>query len=58
MTQDSLPVFLDGLRSPCPHVVDAAALVLSRATTYDATQLLALYADERLSRARLEAILE
>jgi serine/threonine-protein kinase len=56
--QDTLPAFLEGLRAPSTHTVDAAALVLSRATTYDATQLLALYADERISRARLEAILE
>ncbi len=58
VSQDTLGLFAEGLRSPTPHVVDAATQVLIRANTYDATQLLALYADERISRARLEAILE
>src|SRR5262245_17548689 len=58
VNQDTLPAFIEGLRTGGSHVVDAAALVLSRAPTYDATQLLALYSDDRLSRARLEAILE
>jgi serine/threonine-protein kinase len=58
VTQDSLPTFVEGLRASSGHVVDAAALVLSRASTYEATQLLSLFADDRLSRARLEAILE
>ena len=58
LTQDTLPAFLEGLRSANPNLVDATALVLSRASSYDATQLLALYADEHISRARLEAILE
>ena len=57
-SQDTLPAFIDGLRSPLTQVSDTAARALSSATTYDPTQLLALYADETVSRARLEAILE
>ena len=57
-SQDTLPAFIDGLRSPLTQVSDTAARALSTATTYDPTQLLALYADETVSRARLEAILE
>ena len=57
-SQDTLPAFIEGLRSPLAAVADTAARALATATTYDPTQLLALYADETLSRARLEAILE
>jgi len=57
-SQDTLPAFIEGLRSPLTQVSDTAARALSSATTYDPTQLLALYADETVSRARLEAILE
>ncbi len=58
LNQDTLGLFAEGLRSTTPHVVDAATRVLAHATTYDPTQLLSLYADERISRARLETILE
>src|SRR5262245_49585133 len=57
-SQDTLPAFIEGLRSPHAMAADTAARALAAATTYDPTQLLALYADETLSRARLEAILE
>src|SRR5690349_2445098 len=57
-SQDTLPAFIEGLRSPLAMVADTAARALSTATTYDPTQLLALYADETVSRARLEGILE
>jgi serine/threonine-protein kinase len=56
--QETLSAFIEGLRSPLATVADTVARALSAATTYDPTQLLALYADETLSRARLEAILE
>ena len=57
-SQDTLPAFVEALRSPQAAVADAAARALSTATTYDPTQLLALYTDETVSRARLESILE
>ena len=57
-SQDTLPAFIEGLRSPLTIVADTAARALSTATTYDPTQLLALYADDTVSRARIEAILE
>src|SRR5580765_5854816 len=57
-SQDTLPAFVEGLRSPLALVADTAARALSTATTYDPTQLLALYADDTVSRARLEGILE
>jgi serine/threonine-protein kinase len=56
--QDTLPAFVDGLRSPLASVAETAVRALSAATTYDPTQLLALYADDTVSRARLESILE
>ena len=58
LTQETLPAYLDGLRSPSTPVADAAAKALASASTYDATQLLALYADDNVSRARLELILD
>ena len=57
-SQDTLPAFIEGLRSPLTMVADTAVRALSVATTYDPTQLLALYADDTVSRARLEAILD
>src|SRR5690349_11287925 len=57
-SQDTLPAFIEGLRSPLTMVAETAVRALSAATTFDPTQLLALYADETVSRARLEAILE
>jgi HEAT repeat protein len=57
-SQDTLPAFVEALRSPQATVADTAARALSAATTYDPTQLLALFADATVSRARLESILE
>ncbi|HXS83319.1 MAG TPA: HEAT repeat domain-containing protein [Methylomirabilota bacterium] len=57
-SQDTMPAFVDGLRSPNTFVAETVTRALSASTTYDPTQLLALYADETVSRARLEAILE
>jgi len=58
VNRDSLPAFVEGLRSDVPHVAAAASQVLARATTYDPTQLFALYADDAVPRARLEAIFD
>ncbi len=58
VSQDTLSSFVEGLRSQSPYVMDAVAQVLSTADTYDASQLLALYADERVQRAHLERVLE
>jgi len=57
-SQETLQAFIEGLRSPNPTVAESAARALATATTYDATQLLALFADEAVSRARLETILD
>src|SRR6185503_13913457 len=57
-SQDTMPAFVEGLRSQNAAIADTVARALSAATTYDPTQLLALYSDETVSRARLEAILE
>jgi len=57
-SQDTLPAYLEGLRSSNNFVAEAVVRVLSTASTYDPSQLLALFADESVSRARLETILE
>ena len=57
LTPATLPQFVDALRSPNPPVVDAAATVLARAAGYDPTELLPLFGDPAVSKARLEAIL-
>ncbi len=56
--QDTLPAFLEGLRSGQVHVEDAASRVLGRSGKFDVTQLFALFSDPRVSRARLEGILD
>jgi serine/threonine-protein kinase len=58
LSEETLPTYLDGLRSPSSTVADAATRALSRATTVDTTRLLALYSDDRYSRARVESILD
>src|SRR5882762_6883582 len=57
LTNDSLPAFIDALKSEQIVVVEAAMYVLSNARSYDATQLLPLFSDPDVSRARLESIL-
>ena len=56
--QDTLPAFLEGLRSGQPYVEDAASRVLGRSGKFDMTQLFALFSDPRVPRARLETILD
>jgi serine/threonine-protein kinase len=58
ISEETLPTYLDGLRSPSSTIADAATRALSRATTVDTTRLLALYSDDRFSRARVESILD
>lgn len=58
VSEDTLTAYIEALRSQSPYVVDAAVHVLSRARTFDATQLLALYADERVPRSQLERVLD
>src|SRR5437762_7025088 len=58
VTPETLPAYLDALRSPSDGITDAATRALSRAATYNPAQLLTLYSDERFSRARVEGILE
>lgn len=57
LTNETLGTFIEALRSPVPGVVDAAAHALSNSDTYDATQLLPLFSDPEISKARLEGIL-
>jgi len=57
LTNETLSVFIEALRSPVPAVVDAAAAAMSRAQGYDPTQLLPLFSDPGVSKARLEGIL-
>ena len=58
VNEDTLTAYIEALRGQSPYIVDAAVHVLSRARGFDATQLLALYADERVPRGQLERILE
>ncbi len=57
LTNQTLSTFIEALRSPVPSVVDAAAHALSHSDTYDASQLLPLFSDPAVSKARLEGIL-
>jgi serine/threonine-protein kinase len=50
-------LYVEALRSPSSAVVEAATLALSRATTYDPTPLLALFAEPAIPKARIETIL-
>ena len=54
----TLPVYVNALRSPSAPVADAATRALARATGYDPAPLLELYSEARISRARLEMILD
>ena len=56
LTDETVGQFVEALASPVPAVADAAARVLARGRGYDATPLLALYGDPRVTRARLESI--
>jgi HEAT repeat protein len=56
--QDTLPALLDGLRSGQTHVENAATRVLGRSSTFDMTQLFALFSDQRVPRSLLESILD
>jgi len=57
LTNESLPSYLDGLRSPRLPTVDACHAALSAGTGYDAALLLAALGDSNHSRGRLESIL-
>ena len=54
----TLEAFVEALRSPQANVADAAARALANGAGYDPTTLLAYFADDRFSRARLELVLE
>ncbi len=57
-SERTLPAYLDALRSAHATVADAATRALANSTDYAPAPLLALYADDRVSRARLETILD
>ncbi len=57
LSNETLPAFMEALRSPVPTVVDAATAAMSRAESYDPTRLLPLFADARIPKSRLEGIL-
>ena len=56
-TNDTLSVFVEALMSPVPAVVEAASVALSKSALYDPAQLLGLFSDPNVSKARLESIL-
>jgi serine/threonine-protein kinase len=56
-TNDTLSVFVEALQSPVPAVVEAASVALSRSALYDPAQLLGLFSEPAVSKARLESIL-
>ena len=56
-TDELLGQFALAMQSPVPEVVDAATAALSRSTRYDPAQLLPLFAEGGVSKARLESIL-
>jgi serine/threonine-protein kinase len=56
-TNDTLSVFVEALQSPVPAVVEAASMALARSALYDPAQLLPLFSEPAVSKARLEAIL-
>jgi serine/threonine-protein kinase len=58
LEQETLAWYLEALRSPSATVAEAAARALANGGGYDATQLLGLYSDEHVPRARLELILD
>jgi serine/threonine-protein kinase len=55
--RDTLPRFVDALRSPAAATAEASARALARGEGYDPTELLALFVDPRVSKARLETVL-
>ena len=57
LSNDSLGFYTDALRSPSPAIVEAATIALSRGPGYDPMELLPLYSDPRIPRARIESIL-
>lgn len=57
LSDDTLPAFVEALRSPIPAIADTALAVLSAGEHYDPTLLLPLFSDPGVSKARLETIL-
>ena len=57
VSAETLPIFLEAMRSPVPAVVEAVSAALSRSTQYDPTALLPLFSDARVSKSRLEQVL-
>jgi len=57
LNTETLPVYLDALASTSPEIVEGVTTVLSRSPNYDPTKLLELFANPRVSKARLETIL-
>ncbi len=53
----TLPTFVEALSSQNPAVVDAVTTVLSRGQNYDPSDLLPLFSEPKVSKARLESIL-
>lgn len=53
----TLQEYLDAIGNADPIVSDAAAHVLARSENYEPTRLLPLFADARVSKARLEQVL-
>ena len=58
LTRETLPHYVEALRSQSTPVAEAASRALSQGDTYDASALLPLFSDARVSKARLEAVLQ
>ncbi len=57
LTNETLPMLTEALRSPVTAVVEAATAALSRSTEYDPTLLLPLFSDARIPKSKLESVL-
>jgi eukaryotic-like serine/threonine-protein kinase len=57
VSNTTLPAFVAALRSPDAAVVESATNALSQSQGYDPTQLLPLFGDQAVSKARVESIL-
>ncbi len=58
LTKETLSHYVEALRSQSAPVAEAATRALAAGEHYEPTELLPLFADSRVSKARLEAVLQ
>lgn len=58
LTRDTLPHYVEALRSQSTPVAEAASRALAAGEHYEPSELLSLFADARVSKARLESVLQ